>query len=273
MNNKLKYSGAVWAGALLLGVGQAHAVLTATPGDLLMGFAKVNAAGTGYEGSTYVYNLGPSTNFRESASPSSAIDNINTDLSAVFGAGWANDATVRWGVVGVVGPTDPLTNGDPARTTYFSQDYLGLAGGSAAIILSSSNRGSLSTNLKSFSNSMNGIPENGAVDGGAVYPVSGVNSFSSFLPPGPPTYFGVGTNPLTAMSAGSMAGLDVYRTLHTATGAELNSSFDADAVVGTGQYVGTFTLSDSGAIGFVPEPSTGILAMLASLAVLRRRRA
>jgi hypothetical protein len=273
MKIKLKNNRVALAGVLLLAAGQANAALTATPGNLLMGFAKVNAGGTGYEGSTYVYNLGPSTNYREAAGTPIVIDNINTDLAATFGPGWANDPTVRWGIVGVVGPTDPLTNGDPARTTYFSQDYLGAPGGSAAIILSSSARGSLSTNLRSFFTSMNGIAENGAVDGGAVYPVSAVNSFSSFLPPGPATYFGVGTNPLTAMTAGPNAGLDLYRTLHTATGAELNSAFDADAVVGTGQYVGTFLLTDSGGVSFVPEPSTGILALLASMAVLRRRRA
>lgn len=273
MNNKITNTCSVFAASLLLGAAHAPAALTVVPGDLLMGFAKVNAGGTGYQGSTYVYNLGPSVNFRQAGSPSGPIDNINTDLAATFGAGWANDTSIRWGIVGVVGATDATTNGDPARTTYFSQDYLGSARGSAAIVLSSSQRGSLSTNLRSFFTQKNGIPENGAVDGGAIYSVSGVNSFSSFLPPSTATSFGVGINPLTAMSAGPTAGLDVYRTLHTATGAALNSSFDSDAVVGTGQYVGTFTLSDSGSLNFVPEPSVGILALLASMAGLRRRRA
>lgn len=262
---------ATLAGVLSYSGGKAEAALTVMAGDLLMGFAKVNAGGTGYEGSTYVYNLGASLPFRQGTSPM-VIDNISTDLATVFGAGWASDPTVRWGVVGVVGSTDLLTNGDPARTTYFSQDYLGEPGGSSTITLSSSNRGSLSTNLRSFFTSMNGIPENGAVDGGAIYPISSPNSFSSFLPPGPATYFGIGVNPLTAMSAAPSAGLDVYRTLHTASGAGLTSAFDGDAVVGTGQYVGTLTLSDSGALNFVPEPSTGLLALLASIAMLRRRR-
>lgn len=273
MKIQIQHTVAALAGVLLLGGGQAEAALTVTAGDLLMGFAKVNAGGTGYEGSTYVYNLGASTGYRETITPPMVIDNLNTDLTSAFGAGWANDPTVRWGIVGVVGPTDPVTNGDPARTTYLSQDYQGSLGGSDPFVLSSSARGSLSTNLKSFFNSMNGIAENGAVDGGAIYQASGVNSFSSFLPPGPATYFGASVNPLTAMTAGPIAGLDVYRTLHTLTGAELNSSFDSNAVTGTGQYVGSFTLTDTGTLTFVPEPSTGILALLASMAVLRRRRA
>ncbi len=258
---------------MLLGAEAAGAALTVSPGDLLMGFAKVNAGGTGYEGQTYVFNLGASQGYRGGMELPVSLGNFNADLSTAFGSGWANDATVRWGIVGVVGPSDPLTGGDPARTTYFSQDYLGEAGGSAAVVFSSSNRGSLSTNLKSFFNSMNGIAANGAVDGGAIYASSSINSFSSFLPPGPSTYFGVGVNPLTALNAGASAGLDVYRTLHSATGANLSSALDSNAVVGTGQYLGTFTMSDAGALAFVPEPSSGILAALASCVFFRRRRA
>lgn len=238
-----------------------------------MGFAKVNAAGTGYEGQTYVYNLGSSQSYRSGMALPTSLGNFNADLSTAFGSSWYNDATVRWGIVGVVGPTDALTGGDPARTTYFSQDYLGEAGGSAAVTFNSSNRGSLSTNLKSFFNTMNGVAVNGAVDGGALYAGTSVNSFSSFLPPGPSTYFGVGVNPLTAMSGASQAGLDVYRTLHSATGADLTSALDSNAVVGAGQYLGTFTLSDVGGLAFVPEPSAGVLSLLGMCLFLRRRRA
>lgn len=258
---------------MLMGVQPAAAALTVSPGDLLMGFAKVNAGGTGYEGQTYVFNLGASQGYRGGLELPTSLGNFNADLTTAFGSGWANDAAVRWGIVGVVGPSDSLTNGDPARTTYFSQDYLGEPGGSAPVAFSSSNRGSLSTNLKSFFNSMNGIVEGSAVNGGALYASSSINSFSSFLPPGPATYFGVGINPLTAMTAGSSAGLDVYRTLHSATGADLSTALDGNAVVGTGQYVGTFTLSDAGGLAFVPEPSSGILAALAMGVFFRRRRA
>ncbi|MEZ5327620.1 MAG: PEP-CTERM sorting domain-containing protein [Verrucomicrobiales bacterium] len=255
----------------------AHAALTIAPGDLLMGFYQVNSSGTGVAANTYVYNLGGASGYREGGSGQGVFANIGADLTTAFGAGWSSDGTVRVGVVGAVGSTDALTNGDPARTVYFSQGFGAAPGDSTALTLSSSQRGSASTALKSFAEAMVGADVNGAVDGGSIYSAGDPGSFASFLPPTVTTHFGVGASPLTSMT-GDTVGLDVYRVLHSTTGADLTAAYSAgDALVGSGQYIGSFTLATNGDIGFaganaVPEPSTGLLAGLGALFLSIRRR-
>ena len=143
--------------------------MTVSQGDLLLGFAKINSAGTGYTGNTYVYNLGAASGYRSGVTPV-ALPNLNADLAATLGSGWANDTAIRWGVVGVVGSASSVIGGDPARTTYFSRDYLGAPEGSDPLSLSANQRGTLSTNLEAYINAMNGIDENGAASGGGDLP-------------------------------------------------------------------------------------------------------
>lgn len=257
--------------AALTATQSANAALSVQQGDLLLGFAKVNSSGTGYEGNTFVYNLGLASSYRDGAA-TPALPNLNVDLTAAFGSGWAGDSSVRWGVVGVVGSTSATIAGDPARTTYFSRDFLGSSRGSEPVTFSQNQRGALTINLEGFFSYMNGIAENGAASGGAFYSSSGINSFSSFLPPGPTTYFGIGVSPFAIFGGGDVSGVDLYRVLHATDGAALNAANDGPATVGAGQYIGTFTISDSGVVQFIPEPSAFLLAAIAALSGLAGRR-
>jgi hypothetical protein len=155
--------------AVALSGNSADAALTIAPGDLLLGVYQVNSAGTGVTPNTYVYNLGAGSNYREGGVGQGVLANIGADLTTAFGSGWSSDGTVRAGVVGAVGSTDPLTNGDPARTVYFSQGFGTGPGDSTSVTLSSSQRGSASTALKSFAGAMVGTEPNGAIDGGSIY--------------------------------------------------------------------------------------------------------
>jgi hypothetical protein len=272
----LKCSSALAALCLGAASPSASAALTVAPGDLLMGFFKVNAAGTGVEANTYVYNLGAASLFREGTYVSMNIDNIGTDLASAFGGGWALDTTIRWGIVGVVGPTDPLTNGDPARTVYYSKDWNGTPRGSTGVTFSSTQMGSMATFISTFSAAMNGVSEGGAIDGGAIVGSATPSSFSSFVPPTAGTSFGVSLNPLNALGSAT-EGLDVYRALFstTAPGVDLTAALSpGDAALRAQQYIGTFTLSSTGDLRItpIPEPASALLCSLGLGALVRRRR-
>ena len=93
------------------------------PGDLVLFFQKEGGTNTVYA------NLGnAATVFRGSAAGPGAANqvnflNINTELTAAFGAGWASDTSVYAGLAGVWGTSatnNTLQNGDPHRTLYVS---------------------------------------------------------------------------------------------------------------------------------------------------------
>jgi hypothetical protein len=247
--------------------------VTAQRGDLVAAFFEVNATGTGVEANTYVLNLGSASALREGTLSYS--QNISTDLASAFGADWFTSGSVRWAVVSVIASTDPVTNGDPGRTTYISVDNGGTQGSAAPTNLSSTQRGTLSTNLSSFFAPIGmGLDENGATNGGAIYPSSSPNSVTSFLPPSSSTNFGLGQSP-TAGINGMTSSLDIFRTLHTTTGADLTAALGPDATTGSRQYVGSFQINSSGQLSLasVPEPTSSLLlGALAALGLLKRKR-
>ncbi|MEZ5327618.1 MAG: dockerin type I domain-containing protein [Verrucomicrobiales bacterium] len=249
---------------------QRERLLEINPGDLLMGFYQLNDQGTGVEGNTVIVNLGPASAWRENSEMTSLIGNISADLDTAFGAGWYDNPNIRFGIVGVVGATDPLTEGDPARTTYYSQSATTFAPGTTApIVLSSSQRGSLSTKLSTLSDASNGMPA-GTNPAAAIISASEAGNFASLLPPLQTTYFGIGTSPLSSFGTGNLGSaqgyevegaLDLYRVLHSTTGADLTSARSSgDAVVGTGQLVGMFTIDAAGNVRLdtAPEPVRNI---------------
>jgi hypothetical protein len=249
------------------------ATVTITRGELAAAFYEVTPAGTGIEANTYIINLGSASAYREGTGAFSL--NLNTDLTTAFGANWATSGTVRWAVVSIIAATDPTLNGDTPRASYLSIDNGGVLESTTAITLSSSQRGTLSTQLATFFSPLtSGVPENGAVNGGAIYAASGPSSFASFMPPTQTTNFGVSISPYTTIS-GTTSGLDIYRTLHTTGGADLTAALSpTNAAVGQGQYIGSFQLEPSGVLSLasVPEPSAAALLGLLSLTGLRRRR-
>ncbi len=235
-------------------------------GDLLMGFYQLNSEGTGVEASTVVVNLGAAAEWRESTTMTSLITNVGSDLTSAFGADWFEDPSVRMGIVGVVGATDPVTGGDPARTTYYSQGASSFAPGTTTPpVLSSSQRGSLSTRLSTFRDSSHGKPA-GANDAAAVIGTSEAGNLASLLPPVQTTYFGIGSSPLSSFGVGNVgsadgydveSALDLYRILHSTTDADLTAGRSSgDAIVGTGQFIGMFTVDADGNVRLdtAPEP-------------------
>ncbi len=279
---------------------QANGAVTTSSGDLAVAFYQVVAGVV--SNNTYIFDLGQASNYRENTSsglvssiaggPVSA--NISTDLVAAFGAGWANDGTVRWMVIGNVSAASATINGDTARTSYLS-----LASSTVSVTgrntvfgsnISSTNRGTLSTNLTSVFNGVSG-DTSGDNANGAIIAKTDAATIDEFLPPTVATYFGLGAayNPYQSLGSGTITNnhaiagtlggiegaLDIYRVLHNATGADLTAGGSAgDATVGDGQYIGTLLLDSSGnlAIATIPEPSTTLLGALGVLALLRRRR-
>jgi hypothetical protein len=249
-----------------LSASDCRAVVTAVPGDLIAAFFE-SSGPTTVGPNTYVFNLGSGAALREGTLTGSW--NINSDMIAAFGADWATTNTVRWAVVSVIGSTDPLTNGDPARTNYFS------AGDN--FTFSSGVRGTVATQVRSFLTPIiAGLPENGAVNGGAIYASASPNSVTSFLPPTSTTNFGTSVSPILGLVSGSSSEQDVYRVLHTLTGADLTAAATpGNAVTGASQFVGSFSLSQTGQLSVVPEPGSFALAsiVLGSFALRRRRNA
>ena len=242
--------------SLLLLLPAAAQTITVIPGDLLLGFYEVSADGTGVGSNTYVLNLGASSTWRENTTTTVSAGNIKADLDDAFGPGWHENPLLRVGIVGVVGPTDPLTAGDPSRTVYYSQGAAAFAAGATSpIVLSSSQMGTSSTQIKTFSVEMNGKTA-GTNPAGAKVATSANNNYAAFLPPLSTTSFGISPSPNTPFGLGNIgsagsyqveAALDVYRLLFSTTGADLTAGLSAgNAVVRNGQYIGTFTIDSAG---------------------------
>lgn len=218
-----------------------------------------------------------------------ASGNIGADLSSTFGTDWADSGTVSWVLIGGVsagGTANPYfpgtqpTVGDPARTSYLSKARASLNSNSTAPgttlsgTLSQTNRGTLSTNVVSFlsgaSKGIDAFETNTAISGtntaSAILPKSNVNTIDEFLPPATATFFGVAAayDPRQTFNSGSISGtaavqgaLDIYRIIHTATGADLTAAASAgDASVGVAQFIGTITLSAAGDLKIVSLPSS-----------------
>ncbi len=84
---------------------------TYTADDLFIGFHQTGNT------SDYLVKIGQASTFTSTQTLS--LGDIASDLAAVFGSGWATDATIKWGVIGT---TRLATVGsDPAHTIYASK--------------------------------------------------------------------------------------------------------------------------------------------------------
>jgi hypothetical protein len=280
----------------------AMAAISLEAGSLAIAFYQTNAAGTANQSNTFVFDLGQSSLFRENTltggvsvstvNGSLASDNIGAQLVNAFGVNWANDTTnpVRWMVVGLVGSADSTTNGDPARTTYLSRSRSSLADGATGpgttiASITSGNRGTLSTQIGAFFTGTNNATQTTGdnVDGVQVA-TTAVNSIEDFMPPTTTgLYFGQGIDIRQTLGSGLITdssnaegALDIYRVLHSTSGADLTAGLSSgNAATGAGQFIGTLTIDGTGklAIGAVPEPSSALLlGVLGTLGLVRRKR-
>jgi hypothetical protein len=193
-------------------------------------------------------------------------------------------------VIGLATPTGGTVNGDPARTTYLSRDRSALADGATGPgttipTISLSNRGNASTAASGFFAATTAATQvSGDNPDGVQITASQVNTIEDYMPPTTlGLFWGQGVDPRQTFGAGLITdssnaegALDIYRVLHTNSGAELTAGLSSgDAVVGEGQFIGTLTIDGAGnlAIGAVPEPSSSLLlGILGTLGILRRRR-
>lgn len=277
--------------------GISHASDSFQEGDLALAFYQViNGV---VQNNTCVVNLGQASLYRENTknnvsistvNPDIASSNIAADLSATFGADWADSGTVTWLLIGGVsggGTPDPYfpgtqpVNGDPARTTYFSKTRPSLdsnataKGTTVSGTLSSTNRGTISNNTVSFlTGCSKGIASfesytstSGANLAAVILPKSNSNTVDEFLPPATLTFFGVSStyDPRQTLNAGSLAGtagvegaLDIYRIIHSTTGADLTAGASTgNASPGVAQFIGTISLAANGDLKISGIPSAG----------------
>jgi hypothetical protein len=248
--------------------------INVAPGDLLLSFfqlsrsdpADPNSEFTSVASNTYIFNLGPASTWRETSATTTLVANLNADLEAQFGEGWADDAGLRVCITGMVGPSDATVNGDPARTLYWGQSMAAFAPNQTAPwSLSASQRGSASTSAKTFFDAMNGKPSTTNQVNGAAVNSSANSSVTSFLPPIRTTSFGISVSPVTNFGPGNIgsagsytveAGLEVFRILHSTTGADLTvNKTPGNAGTGTATLIGTFTIANNGDVRYDTPPN------------------
>ena len=247
---------------------------TYVAGDLLLGFRA--SGGTGAS-SNLIVNLGQAdTVYRDATSNILSVVDIGTLLTSTYGAGWDTRADLFWGVVGVrsSAPSGAAVDGDPVRTIYATAAQTGTpvpgeSGNSTPWNVSGgTTRATIASNIVGFAGNFDAA--SAAVTNTAVMPNNvgstwstqnnGTNSFG---------FAGVVEDNFGGGAAG--AALDLYRILNTNTGAS-----PTNPTVGLGVWEGTFTISDTGVVGFsvtsVPEPSRALLAGLGLAGIAFRRR-
>ena len=280
----------------------AMAAVTLENGSLAVAFYQV-LAGNVIGNNTLVVDLGQANLFRENTNPNNvsvstinpgiANANINTALVNAFGSGWANDGTVRWVAVGNVAQGTGPISGDPGRTSYFSvarNDFNAPSTGFQ--VVSSGVRIPASNNVTQFFSGVQNDPSTLTNADAAQIAKGDLFTIDEYVNPTTPgLYFSIGQNMTQTFGTGTIAGgvstegaLDLFRMLHTFTGADLTTGLGGPASLISGdpaQFVGTLTLDSLGNLGVgnfspVPEPSgalaLGVIGTLAGLGYRNRRQ-
>jgi len=233
---------------LTLGLSLGATAATGAPwppakGDLLLG---VQATGGTGATTNVFFNLGPATALRDNPNPAGTIVNLDAELTAAFGAGWAARTDLYFGVIGVLSKNPPFglgssapVNGDPARTMYVSRGTatagtaIPWTGFSSSALGSAANNhhGQVDADLPAINHSSIVANGNGvATVTQAANPVPWRNSWSSWNPvPGPA--YAVFTGGIQAQLGGGTALVDLFRIPGTS---------------GSGAYVTTISLAASG---------------------------
>jgi hypothetical protein len=283
--------------ALTLPTSSATTVLTTyTAGDIFIGFRQTGVSNTlvakiGTVGDFLPVSLGGPRALGSTYNPtfgvipgtSTPVTNLSLDLNTVFGSSWANNPTdgsgVRWGVAGFTGFSGTsavsglatrslfVTRGrtDPSTPTSLDPDPSTIG-----------NRSGFSGAFNSFGQGTDGTAyknQNSTVNSSVDYIglASGTNNWGSRIDNASPGSFGLGSgNEIEQPLSGAFSGptnsvLDLWLSPNTGS-----------TLVESNTYLGSFALSNAGALTFtaVPEPGTYILLAIAGLflLVLRRRK-
>jgi hypothetical protein len=280
--------------AAVLTVPSAMGAFTFTNGDLILGFQATSGQGASQN---VFFNLGAGTYHRDNpghafgdatsgnnpfgTTGQTAIGNVGATLTLVYGASWYTRTDLWFGVVGNLNQqpntgvgSRPAVNGDPSRTFYLSTPAATVADGVlyAPGTFTSGALGIGGGNLSGLEGVLPGLTTQG--DGAAILsqstqPVEWNNSWSTWNPT-PGAAFGVFTGGIQQNFGKSedTTFVDLQRVLST------NTNASPTGVIGGGTYETTFGISSNGNVFAIPEPSAGILTILAGAGlVFRRRRA
>lgn len=212
-------------------------------GDLLLG---VQATGGTGATTNVFFNLGPAHALRDNPNPAGVLVNLDDELTAAFGAGWAARTDLYFGVIGVKSKNPPFglgsdapENGDPARTVYVSRGTstpgtsIPWSGFSSSALGSAANNHHGQVDADRPAINHNSIVAN--IDGVATVsqsanPVPWNNSWTTWNPvPGPA--FAVFTGGIQAQMGNASNHVDIHRIVGTS---------------GEGSYISTVTISNGG---------------------------
>jgi hypothetical protein len=219
-----------------------QAVISYNSGDVFLGIRQSTNTT-----SDFVVDLGPGSALRDfTTAHVYTLTNLNSTLSTLFGANWATDPTVTFGLIGTTQNTANL--GDPIRLLYVSEPI-----GNPAPV-NTSNQSAQANNVIGFRNYYQGLTES-AVSNATVGSPGDTNSFTTLV------QTGFASNNLVPIENTVAGGLEVYRVPQTTAGAVSDE--------GTLTYTGgnTFTFTPTP----VPEPSAALLGGLAILGLASRR--
>jgi hypothetical protein len=240
-------------------------------GDLLLSFRA--SGGTGSD-KNVVVNLGSALGYRDATSNLTNIADIGSLLTTNYGSNWFNRADLFWGVAGVA-QTDQFASpidGDPTRTNYLTRAQTsynpGVKTSTAWSVTGSTSRANIANNITTFAGNFDAFSN--AVTNTAVLDATAGGSWNSFNN-GSSTFGGVsGTIEGNFASGTGATALDLYRILNSTSGAVPSGT------VGVGSWEGSFTINNSGQVGFaaapIPEPSRALLAGLGLGGIAFRRR-
>ncbi len=275
---KKHLTSALFAAVCVTMLSTASAQMVYTPGDLLMGFQA--SGGTGGT-STYVFNLGAATHYRDNpqvgfGNIDNFVFNIGADLTAVFGADWFERTDLKFGIGGVrTNLPDVAVNGDPGRTVYVSYGTL-VPGNGASYNLNNSAVNTASTNIvgmvSGYETTNGTTPRTPTLTSGGRGTIQGtgdINSWNDYVSFNGSS-FAVFTAALQSPfgNGQGFAYLDLQRILgNNQPAGTVNPN-----PTGQGAYVNTFRIDSLGNITVIPEPSTVLLLSLAGLLVLARRK-
>lgn len=252
---------------------------TYVAGDLLLGFRATGGQGAT---STYVVNLGSSygTYLNATTNNASVID-IGSALTTIYGSNWNTRSDLYWGIAGIrsSAASGASVGGDPVKTNYVSAAQTtvnpGVSGNSSPWVVSSSTtRQAIANNIASIVSTFTAAAGYGGTNGNSTAEIATNAVGQTWEDQNTGTdSFGLGGS-IEGNFGSGVAGtaLDLYRILNTNTGASPTGT------VGTGSWEGTFTINNSGVVGFavnasvVPEPSRALLAGLGLSGIFFRRR-
>lgn len=253
------------AALAVVSIASANASMTYSNGDMILGISQINNANS----LCYEVNLGNISSLLSLSAGSTLTWNLSTsDIGSNFGAGWANDSTVSWGVAGIYSKTASLTVGDviyARNTSWVTGDVqynVGSSTSTAAAQIYNMVKGTGNDSFVSLTST--GDDAKGAL----------ADSTSNYSWQKLSNADGYGSADSNSFSALQMVVTSFDDTNSSSLGLYVidpSAAKDSDATL-----VGNFTLGDDGTLTFaaVPEPSTYAMIGIGGLAMLRimRRR-